>query len=148
MAQDDTEDGLENPDEVPEDDGVLDIGDSLLGDDLNADLLDTGIDAGDGYRGATRFGTTAEEASRGESLSDLLSEEEPDSQPDQPWADEDVPSTDDEVQQPRTGRLVDPDDGAFADLETDEIAFDVGIDGGGASAEEAALHLTDPPPYK
>jgi Family of unknown function (DUF5709) len=147
MAQDGTEDGLENPDEFSEDDGVLDIGDSLLSDDLNADLLDTGVDAGDGYRGATRFGTTAEEASRGESLSQLLDEEEPDTPVELPWTDEDIPSTDDEVQQPRTGRLVDSGEGSLEDLETDEIAFDVGIDGGGASAEEAALHLTDPPPF-
>lgn len=145
-----THDGTNEPtdvDDPAEDDGVLSIADSLIGDDLNADLLDTGVDAGEGYRSVTRFGTTAEEASRGESLDDLLAEEEPDVAPDLPWTDEDIPSTDDEEQQPRTGRLVAPDEGAHDDFETDEVAFDVGIDGGGASAEEAALHVTDSPPY-
>jgi len=27
------------------------------------------------------------------------------------------------------------------------VATDVGIDGGGAAAEEAAVHLTDEPPF-
>ena len=64
-------------DEPAEDDGVLEPSDSLDGDDLTADVLDTGIDAGEGYRGATRYGTTAEEERRGESLDQLLAEEEP-----------------------------------------------------------------------
>jgi hypothetical protein len=144
MADDD----LDDPDLMVEDDGVLSVSDSLASDDLSADVLDTGVDAGGGYLGSTRFGTTAEEASRGESLDDLLAEEEPDIGPDPPWTDEDIPSTDDEEQQPRTGRLVDSDDGALADQEADEIAFDVGIDGGAASAEEAAIHLTDSPPLR
>jgi hypothetical protein len=136
-----------DPDLMAEDDGVLATGDSLASDDLAADVLDTGVDAGGGYLGATRFGTTADEASRGESLGDLLAEEEPDVGPDPEWTDEDIPSTDDEEQQPRTGRLVDPDEGSLADLEADEFASDVGIDGGGASAEEAAVHVTDSPPF-
>ena len=46
-------------------------------------------------------------------------------------------------QQPRAGRLVAEDEGAHADSEPDLVAQDVGIDGGGAGAEEAAVHLTD-----
>ncbi|WP_433201275.1 DUF5709 domain-containing protein [Dactylosporangium sp. CS-047395] len=38
------------------------------------------------------------------------------------------------------GRLVEPDEGAGPDLEKDAIAYDAGSAGGGASAEEAALH--------
>jgi hypothetical protein len=41
----------------------------------------------------------------------------------------------------RAGRLVAPDEGAHADEESDSIGTDVGIDGGAASAEEAAIHL-------
>jgi hypothetical protein len=35
------------------------------------------------------------------------------------------------------------DEGAHPDSESDLVAQDVGIDGGGAGAEEAAVHLTD-----
>jgi Family of unknown function (DUF5709) len=128
-------------DEPAEDDGVLEPADSLDGDDLTADLLDTGIDAGEGYRAATRFGTTAEEERQGESLDQLLAEEEPDSAADDEWTDEDNPRDDDHTTDPRSGRLVAPDEGAHGDEEA--VAVDVGIDGGGAAAEEAAVHLID-----
>jgi Family of unknown function (DUF5709) len=130
-----------------EDDGVLEPADTLESDDLRGDVLDTGIDAGEGYRGATRFGTTAEEELRGESLDELLAEEEPDAGPDEPWSDEDDPSDDERPSEPRSGRLVAPDDGAHPDVEDNAVAVDVGIDGGAASAEEAAVHLTDEPPF-
>jgi hypothetical protein len=40
----------------------------------------------------------------------------------------------------RVGRLVAPDEGAHADEEKDEVAMDAGSAGGGASAEELAMH--------
>ena len=40
------------------------------------------------------------------------------------------------------GRLVEPDEGARTDQETDSIAYDAGSAGGGASAEELAIHET------
>jgi hypothetical protein len=43
--------------------------------------------------------------------------------------------------------LVAPDEGAHDDEETNVFARDVGQDGGGSSAEEAAVHLTDEPPF-
>jgi len=135
-------------DEVLEDDGVLEPSDTLEDDDLRADVLDTGIDAGEGYRGATRWGTTAEEERRGESLDQLLAEEEPDAVADDDWTDEDDPRDDDHVPSPRSGRLVAPDEGAHGDDEADVVALDVGIDGGGAGAEEAAIHLVEDPPYR
>ena len=134
-------------DGLAEDDGVLEPADTLDSDDLREDVLDTGIDAGEGYRGATRFGTTAAEELRGESLDDLLAEEEPDVGLDEPWTDEDEPPDDDRPAEPRSGRLVAPDDGAHPALEDNAVASDVGIDGGAASAEEAAVHLTDEPPF-
>ena len=133
-------------DDVAEDDGVLDIADSLLSDDLDADELDTGIDAGDRYRGATAFGTTADEEREGESLDQLLAEEEPDQAADDEWTDEDTPLDDGEAA-PRSGRLVAADQGTSPDEEADLIAEDVGIDGGAASAEEAAVHRTADPDY-
>ncbi|WP_220096646.1 DUF5709 domain-containing protein [Mycolicibacterium doricum] len=48
-----------------------------------------------------------------------------------------------EVGGPRAGRLVAPDQGFGEDDEADLVATDVGIDGGGASAEEAAVHVID-----
>jgi len=135
-------------DEVLEDDGVLEPSDTLEDDDLRADVLDTGIDAGEGYRGATRWGTTAEEERRGGSLDQLLAEEEPDAVADDDWTDEDDPRDDDHVPSPRSGRLVAPDEGAHGDDEADVVALDVGIDGGGAGAEEAAIHLVEDPPYR
>jgi len=130
-------------DEPAEDDGVLEPSDSLDGDDLTADVLDTGIDAGEGYRGANRFGTTAEEERQGESLDQLLAEEEPEPVADDEWTDEDSPRDDDRTSDPRSGRLVAPDEGAHGDEESDAVASDVGIDGGAAGAEEAAVHLLE-----
>ena len=43
------------------------------------------------------------------------------------------------------GRLVEPDQGARSDDETDAIAYDAGAAGGGASAEELAVNETEPP---
>ena len=130
-------------DEPAEDDGVLEPSDSLDGDDLTADVLDTGIDAGEGYRGANRFGTTAEEERQGESLDQLLAEEEPEPTADDEWTDEDNPRDDDHTSDPRSGRLVAPDEGAHGDEESDAVASDVGINGGAAGAEEAAVHLIE-----
>ena len=44
-----------------------------------------------------------------------------------------------EVVRDRAGRLVAPDEGSHFDLEEELIATDVGIDGGAASAKEAAI---------
>jgi Family of unknown function (DUF5709) len=134
-------------DGVTEDDGVLEPADTLDSDDLLEDVLDTGVNAGEGYRGANRFGTTADEERTGESLDQLLAEEEPEADSEQAWSDEDDASDDDRATEPRSGRLVAPDDGAHEDDESNAVAFDVGIDGGAATAEEAAVHLTDEPPF-
>jgi hypothetical protein len=59
--------------------------------------------------------------------------------------DTDVPAAEFAEQQPRAGRLVEPDEGLESDTEKDMIAYDAGISGAGASAEEAAVHITDEP---
>jgi hypothetical protein len=48
---------------------------------------------------------------------------------------------DGEVGDARAGRLVDPDEGLSADIDSDLVGYDVGIDAGAASAEEAAVHI-------
>jgi hypothetical protein len=144
MSQDDRSDRDEEWN-VAEDDGVLDASDTL-DDDRVADPLDTGVAASDRWAGANRFGTTPAEERAGESLEQLLAEEEPDIDPYAEAADdEDDLTRRGYEQEPRAGRLVASDDGSGIDEETDAVASDVGIDGGGASAEEAAIHVVDDP---
>jgi hypothetical protein len=103
-----------------------------------------------------KFGSTADEQEAGESLDQLLAEEEPDDaldldDDDLPEDDEDTDEADeyldglllDDGPDPRAGRLVAEDEGAHPDEEADLVARDVGIDGGAASAEEAALHVVE-----
>ena len=60
--------------------------------------------------------------------------------------DTDFPAAEYEEQAPRAGRLVEPDEGLESDREKDMIAYDAGIAGAGASAEEAAIHVVDDAP--
>jgi hypothetical protein len=48
---------------------------------------------------------------------------------------------DGEVGDLRAGRLMDPDQGLGPDVDKDLVGLDAGIDGGAASAEEAAVHV-------
>lgn len=57
--------------------------------------------------------------------------------------DTDFPASEFEPEEPRSGRLVEPDEGAHPDEEKDMVAYDAGISGGAASAEEAAVHVVD-----
>ncbi|MEU4368131.1 DUF5709 domain-containing protein [Micromonospora chersina] len=130
---------------VAEDDGVLDASDTL-DDDRVGDPLDTGIVAADHWTGANRFGTTAAEERAGESLAQLLAQEEPDLDPYAETADdEDELTRRGYEREARTGRLVADDEGFGEDEQADSVAWDAGVDGGGASAEEAAMHLVDDP---
>jgi hypothetical protein len=45
----------------------------------------------------------------------------------------------------QVGRLVEPDEGAHTDQETDNVAYDAGSAGGGPTAEELAIHETRAP---
>jgi hypothetical protein len=128
-----------------EDDGVLESSDTLQNDPAG-EPLDVGYEPADRYSGANRFGTTLAEQKQGESLDQLLSEEEPDV---------DLNAIDDEdedeltrrgpEEDPRAGRLVAEDEGLGADEDDQAFADDAGIDYGGASAEEAAIHVADDP---
>ena len=59
--------------------------------------------------------------------------------------DTDVPAPEFDEEQPRAGRLVEPDEGVREDTEKDMVADDAGIAGAAASAEEAAVHIVDEP---
>ena len=52
-----------------------------------------------------------------------------------------------EVGRARAGRLVAPDMGFGEDTEAELVAEDVGVSGGAASAEEAAVHIFEEIPY-
>jgi hypothetical protein len=132
-----------------ENEGVLEESDTLEG-GPTGDPLDTGIIPADKWSAGEGYGTTEAEEEAGESLDQLLSEEEPDIDPyaeaereDEEADTEDEFLEDGDLPEPRAGRLVAEDEGAHPDEETDLVASDVGIDAGAAGAEEAAVHLTD-----
>jgi hypothetical protein len=110
--------------------------------------LDAGIEPADRWSWATRYGTTAAEQHAGESLGQRLDEEEPDIDPyAEARDDEDELIRRGYESELRSGRLVAADPNANADgpndedTEPDAVAWDAGVDGGGASAEEAAVHV-------
>jgi hypothetical protein len=138
---------------------VLDASDTLDG-DPGDDPLDRGVVAPQRWSAALRHGGTASEQQAGESLDELLAEEEPDAAgelddelDDEPigdfTGDEEIGDEDvdglllDDGPDPRAGRLVAEDEGAHPDEEADLVARDAGIDGGGATAEEAAIHVVE-----
>jgi hypothetical protein len=132
---------------------VLDPADTLDG-DPGDDPLDTGIITSDRWSAALRHAAVGDEDT--ESLDELLAEEEPDTQvgPQESW---DENATDLDVTRyersddtdPRAGRLLSADEEAYEDgdvslrLEDELVARDEGIDGGAATAEEAAVHVVD-----
>ncbi len=140
-----------------EDYSLQEPADSLMGTpgEAGADPLDRGVAPPERWSAGVKFGSTADEQASGESLDQLLAEEEPDTAFD---LDDDLPEDrddDDEADEyldglllddgpdPRAGRLVAEDEGAHPDSEADLVASDVGIDGGAASAEEAAIHVVE-----
>ncbi len=93
---------------------------------------------------AEGFGNTPFEEATGETLEQRMRQEEPEPDPYAEPSDDDQDEDDEhEVGNRRAGRLVDPDEGLGEDTEKDLVGNDVGIDGAGASAEEAAMHIID-----
>ena len=113
------------------------------------DALDEGYSPPERLYGHGAFGPS-------ESMEQLLAEEEPDpaarmnaplDKDEQQRSDEAERETEfprrGEVGRVRAGRLVAPDQGFGEDTEAELVADDVGISGGAASAEEAAVHIID-----
>jgi hypothetical protein len=132
------------------------------------DPLDRGVVPPERWSAGIRYGTTETEQESGESLDQLLAEEEPDDtldeiedaedeEDDEEYediaGDDDAGDEDvdglllDDGPEPRAGRLVAEDEGAHEDDEEDLVATDVGVDGGGATAEEAAMHIVEEDDY-
>jgi len=142
-----------------EDYEVEDASDTLDG-NPGDDPLDRGVIPPERWTSAIRFGTTGAEQEDGESLDQLLAEEEPDipaapdeDQPSDIAGDPDAGDEDvdglllDDGPDPRAGRLVAEDEGSEPVAEPDLVARDTGIDGGAATAEEAAMHVVDSDDY-
>ena len=124
----------------------------LLSPEESLDDDELGIDPDEGYSPAERpgglsaWGTTAREAASHEDLGHRLAHEEPE-RIDTIYGDgigdtldTDGEPIDDQVGDVRAGRLVLGDIDA-SDPRSDYWARDVDIDGAGASAEEAAMHV-------
>lgn len=117
---------------------------------LDEDEVDIGPEEsyspGERPRALTAWGVTEREAAAREDLDHRLAREEPEISDAPKWdgigdaTDTDGEPIDHQVGDARAGRLVigdvDP-----ADPRSDYWAYDVGVDGAGASAEEAAVHL-------
>ena len=127
------------------------------------DPLDSGVIPPERWSAGIRRGTTADEQQHGESLDDLLAEEEPDTtledleeaEEEDDEDDEDVEDDEDEGDEdvdglllddgpdPRAGRLVGFYGGSYPRRQSELLAHDVGVDGGAATAEEAAVHVVE-----
>ncbi|MFJ1967798.1 DUF5709 domain-containing protein [Streptomyces sp. NPDC087903] len=112
------------------------------------DILDEGYSPPEKPLGATKYGTTAAEQHDGESLDQRLAQEVPDARAPAGDGIGDLSQGDGEPVDPeagtdRAGRLVAPDEGAYPDTTKEVVASDVGIDGGAAGAEEAAVHVVE-----
>ena len=135
---------------------VDDASDTLDG-DPGDDPLDRGVTPPQRWSRAMRSDGAAAGPGDGESLDEHLAEEEPDIQPDaddlepRDITDDDPDAADEDVDglllddgpDARAGRLVAEDEGAHTPAESDLVAQDTGIDGGAASAEEAAVHIVE-----
>ena len=145
-----------------DDEDQLQPEDTLIDDGID-DVLDRGYSPADTDRGSRAFGVTASEQAGHETIDQRVLQEVPDpdsaygaplnesgldveplggDDPDAIPADEDWLG-DAEIGDRRAGRLVAPDQGLGPDVEGDVYGMDVGIDGAGASAEEAAMHIID-----
>ena len=126
MTQRDYEEQPEAPDLA----SVLqqDTAESLTGPAGEVDPLDAGYAPPDRPYALDDDQVTVEGQREGETLDERLAAEVP----------EDVP-----VDVDRAGRLADPGSEGALERSDDMVGDDVGIDGGAASAEEAAVHVVD-----
>ncbi len=127
---------------VDDEDQPQDTGDSMVDNRGLSEPLDEGYSPPEKWSVGEGYGNTPLEEELGETLDMRLAQEEPEPDPYEAAAQqtEDVGG---EVGRERAGRLVDEDQGLGPDEEKDLVGEDVGIDGAGASAEEAAVHVID-----
>ena len=127
---------------VDDEDPPQSTGDSLSDSDRVAEPLDEGYSPPEKWSPGEGYGNTPLEEELGETLDQRIAQEVPEPDPYEVAANETEQVTG-EVGDARTGRLVDTDMGMGEDTEADLVADDIGIDGAGASAEEAAVHTIE-----
>ncbi|HYO31497.1 MAG TPA: DUF5709 domain-containing protein [Nocardioidaceae bacterium] len=127
---------------VDDEDQPQSSGDSLVDNRGLAEPLDEGYSPPEKWSAGQGFGNTPLEEELGETLDQRLAQEEPEPDPYE-LAASDTEDVGGEVGSDRSGRLVADDEGIGEDTERDLVAYDVGIDGAAASAEEAAVHVIE-----
>jgi len=126
---------------VDAEDQPQDTGDSLADSDRGLiDPMDEGYSPPEKWSAAEGFGNTPYEEATGETLDQRIEQEIPEEDPYVAAEREEEDLDDGEVGTDRSGRLVAPDQGIGEDVDKELVATDVGIDGAGAGAEEAAMH--------
>ena len=164
-----TEGIWERDDYEQQQDGIINPEDELSEEGMDQ-VLEQGYSPNERPLALDKFGTTLAEERQGETLDQRIAQEEPDpamevdlveGEPplrageegavpdDVDLGEGEIPDDvvdygildDGEVGDARAGRLVDPDAGGTGDTEKDLVGYDVGVDGGAASAEEAAMHV-------
>jgi len=145
---------------VDDEDQPQDTDDSLTDARGLEEPLEEGYSPQEKWSAGQRWGNTPLEEELGETLDQRLEEEVPEPDPYELAESENLdslvepdgvgaldglngPEALDGTGAERAGRLVEPDQGAETDTEKDLIASDVGIDGAGASADEAAVHVVE-----
>ena len=142
MTENNDENETYNDYSVDDEDQPQGDGDSLVSDRGLAEPLDEGYSPPEKWSAAEGFGNTPYEEEVGETLDQRLAQEEPEPDPYEEAALESE-NVGGEVGTERAGRLVDEDQGLGPDVDAELIGEDVGIDGAGASAEEAAVHVLE-----
>jgi Family of unknown function (DUF5709) len=134
-----------DPDEWDQESGQLGVEDTL--DDRGViDPLDEGVSPAERPWIGGGWGVTAREETGHEPLDGRLARELPDGADDDgdglgDASDTDGELWDDEVGEARAGRLLARDEGGVGATDEELWASDIGIDGAGATAEEAAMHI-------
>jgi hypothetical protein len=134
-----------DPDEWDQESGQLGVEDTLDNRGI-ADPLDEGVSPAERPWIGAGWGVTAREVALRESLDGRLARELPDGVLEEgdglgDASDTDGELWDDEVGELRAGRLLARDRGGVGNRDEELWASDIGIDGAGASAEEAAVHI-------
>jgi len=132
------------PSDPFEDEGQASAEPGLASKRITGDPQDDMPVAGERPLGVEEYGTTPREESLGEPLDVRLAREEPDLLETAPPVVSDREGIDNPYPSDReeqVGRIVETDEGAREDTEADAVAFDVGTDEGGFSAEERAMHI-------
>lgn len=128
MSQDNTYDPAEVAEQLQPEDTLINRGVD--------DVLDEGYTTPENWSPLQGYGNTPAEMKRRETIDMRRAQEEPETQRvDGPWNPDGEQR---EVGSKRAGRLIDTRDGSG-----EVFGADVGIDGGAASAEEAAMHVIE-----